>query len=117
MTEAWEKCGRCQRPAPPAVEGPEGMAAQGWITYEGSSELVIDVPVESAILPPEVAEAIRAHHDHLVRIEPDPQIEVAAVREAVSVWLGNACPDCQKETGWDDTQWAWFLSGAGEEER
>jgi hypothetical protein len=39
-----EQCGHCARTAPPAVPGPEGQAAQGWIAYEGEQVMIIDVP-------------------------------------------------------------------------
>jgi hypothetical protein len=34
MTHKTDTCRRCGRTSPPAVPGPEGAAAQGWVAYE-----------------------------------------------------------------------------------
>ena len=114
--ERLAKCARCKRPAPPPVRGPEGQAAQGWVTYESEQELVIDIPEDEFVLPPALARAI-GDHDGLVRLVPlGPEIAAPAPREVLSNWYGVACPDCQAETGWDWFEWVMFMSGLGEED-
>jgi hypothetical protein len=49
-------------------------------------------------------------HEGLVRIEADPEVTVPEIREAVSNWYGLACPDCQRETGWDHFEWSRFFT-------
>jgi hypothetical protein len=34
MTHTTHTCRRCGRKSPPAVPGPEGAGAQGWVAYE-----------------------------------------------------------------------------------
>jgi hypothetical protein len=34
MTHTTDTCRRCGRKSPPTVPGPEGAAAQGWVTFE-----------------------------------------------------------------------------------
>jgi hypothetical protein len=104
-----ESCGHCGREAPPAIEGSGGQAAQGWVTFAGADELVIHMPEGDVILPPDVVDAIRAF-DGLIRLEPRPAVTAPATREVNSAWLGIACPDCQRETGWDHAQWSWFFA-------
>jgi hypothetical protein len=65
-----EKCGRCERPAPPPIEGPDGQVEQGWVTYEGARELVVAVPDDSSLLPPNVVATMRAFEGELIRIAP-----------------------------------------------
>ena len=71
---AWrEECGRCQRPAPPAVPGPRGQAPQGRVSYEGEQASILDVSASGALLPMELVEAIRDLHEHvLVGLVPYP---------------------------------------------
>jgi len=116
-----EECSRCHRPTPP---GPGGQVAQGWVTFEGLSTVVIDVPYPGpAVLPPELVEQVRAlladplYEDSIVAIEPDPGTELAALREVAASHAGTVCPDCRSETGWDDFQWGLFLAGLGDVDR
>ncbi len=96
--------------APPFIEGPEGAVDQGWVTFQASATLVVDVPEGDSILPFEVADAIR-HHEGLVQIVAWPETEVPSVREVHSHLAGNVCPEClEAKEDWDVDQWLWFLS-------
>jgi hypothetical protein len=104
-------CARCGKAAPPAVPGPDGQADQGWATYASEQELVVDVPYPGpGPLPPDVATAI-GEFNGLVRLEPDPQVATASIREVESRYYGIACPECQAETGWDYFDWCLFMTG------
>jgi hypothetical protein len=105
-------CARCGRTAPPMTDGPEGMEAQGWVTYEGEPKLVVEVPREATLLPAGVRAEIGIFAG-LVCVEPT-DVEVAWLREIVTSFAGNACPACIAETGWDDFQWKLFLAGLAE---
>jgi len=50
MTEFEQACYRCGRQAPPAVAGPEGRAAQGWVVFEDPPE---EDPVYGGLFCPE----------------------------------------------------------------
>jgi hypothetical protein len=105
-----ERCARCGREAPPHIEGPEGAAAQGWVTFGGDEVLSIAVPMVISILPLEVVGAIR-EHEGLVELVPLPDVTAPGSVEIHSAWLGEACPDCLAATGWDDDQWQLFMTG------
>jgi hypothetical protein len=85
------------------------MLAQGWAIFEGEPKLVVELPREPTLLPPDVRSAIGAF-EGLVCAEPG-DIHVAILREIVSSVEGAACPDCMAETGWDDFQWKLFVAG------
>jgi hypothetical protein len=111
MTRIDQRCSRCQRPAPPADNSPEGQAAEGWTVYQGESELAIDVPADGAVLPLALVEQIREFEGliHIYVMGPH-EPGTAAAREIGSYWLGLVCPDCQAETGWDFEQWELFFA-------
>jgi len=113
-----ERCTVCGRAAPSATHDPElgtsPLVAEGWSDFEGSEELVIDVPYpKPSTLPLEVVDAIRAFGG-LIRVEPDPGTRAAALREVDTNYAGTVCPDCYRDperAGWSGHDWLWFLSG------
>jgi hypothetical protein len=74
-----EHCSRCGREAPPFIAGPEGAAAQGWLTLEG---------------PPELD------------TYEDPELGGHPVIYGEShAFYGNVCPGCQtaeERAGWTE---------------
>jgi hypothetical protein len=64
-----ETCERCGREAPPFILGPEGAAAQGWVTYEAPVEVVT---------------------------ADDPDLDGhPVILDVFTPWWINVCPDCQ----------------------
>jgi len=103
-----ETCGKCAR---------ERGRGDVWHMFEGETELVIDIPWQTeTLLPFEIVDAIR-DHEGIVRLEPDPQVTVAAVREVSGAYLGTVCPDCYSDSDWDFHQWAMFLAVQRENRR
>jgi hypothetical protein len=108
-----ERCARCGREAPRFIAGPEGAAEQGWVTFEGDSIMVVDVPHFDSILPLEIVEGIR-QHEGLVQITAWPETKVPSVREVHSHFAGNVCPAClEANKDWDNAQWLFFLAQQG----
>ena len=94
-----------------------GGLPDGWITFEGVSELVLDIPWEGDfLLPMEVVDAIRSftgtYPDGLIRCDRvGPEVAVAGVREIDTHYAGVVCPACMAEhEDWDNAQWLWFLA-------
>lgn len=112
-----ERCAVCGRDVPSSTvdrdTGVSPRGVEGWVDFGGYDELVIAVPYpESSTLPLEVIDAMR-EFEGLVRVEPDPQVDVARLRELETGYAGTVCPDCCRDperAGWDTAQWLWFLS-------
>jgi hypothetical protein len=119
-----EKCGCCGRvgeyeDVPGPFPGTTAKGLSGWVTFEGLTELVVDLPrdqEEDFLLPLDVAAAI---HDFLEDTPKGlircarlgPEVTVAEVREVHSHWAGVVCPDCMIDhIDWDEEAWLWFLA-------
>jgi hypothetical protein len=117
----WQTCAVCGEVGAEEAKGhtaegvPISGLPDGWVTFAGYPQLIVDIPWEGdCLLPFEVVDAIRSF-DGLVRLERlGPEVTVAAVREVDTMYLGTVCPLCFAERKWDTDQWVWHLATATE---